>query len=129
METNEKFTNSPIHDKGEIIKMMDKLEPKEMVTVVAFIMEQLEKSSNDGLNESSLVDNDPMICLKAYSGGVNSSFYSLIDRLQKHSEWKYERKWGNNFYYSIAFRWIGREKELEERVLKLENDMRLAGVL
>jgi len=52
METNEKFTNSPIHDKGAIIKMMDRLEPKEMVTVVAFIMEQLEKSNfntkNDG---------------------------------------------------------------------------------
>ena len=43
METNEKFTNSPIHDKGEIIRMMDKLEPKEMVNVVAFIMEQLKK--------------------------------------------------------------------------------------
>ena len=27
---------------------------------------------------------------------VSSSFYSLIDRLQKHSEWKYpNRKWTN----------------------------------
>lgn len=58
------------------------------------------------------------------------SFYSLIDRLQKHSEWKYsERKWTNDFYHECAFQWKGKEKELEERVLKLENDMRLAGAL
>lgn len=60
--------------------------------------------------------------------GVSGSFYSLIDRLQVHSEWKYpNRKWTNDAYYGIAFQWIGKEKELEERVLKLENDMRLAG--
>jgi hypothetical protein len=63
-------------------------------------------------------------------GGVSGSFYSLIDRLQKHSECKYpERKWNNDFYYECAFQWKGKEKELEERVLKLENDMRLAGAL
>ena len=63
-------------------------------------------------------------------GAVSGSFYSLIDRLQKHSEWKYpERKWNNDFYYECAFQWKGKEKELEERVLKLENDMRLAGAL
>lgn len=53
-----------------------------------------------------------------------SSFYSLIDRLQKHSEWKYpERMWTIDIYYDIAFQWMDKEKELEERVLKLENDM------
>ncbi len=57
--------------------------------------------------------------------GVESSFYSLIDRLQKHSEWKYpERKWNIEAYYGIAFEWIGKEKELEERVLKLEAEMK-----
>jgi len=62
--------------------------------------------------------------------GVSGSFYSLIDRLQKHSEWKYpERKWNNDFYYECVFQWKGKEKELEERVLKLENDMMLAGAL
>ena len=61
---------------------------------------------------------------------VSSSFYSLIDRLQNHSEWKYpERIWTNDFYYECAFQWKGKDKELEERVLKLENDMRLAGAL
>jgi len=31
-------------------------------------------------------------------GAVSGSFYSLIDRLQKHSEWKYpERKWKSWF--------------------------------
>jgi len=60
----------------------------------------------------------------------NNSFYSLIDRLQKHSEWKYpERKWTEETYCEIAFQWKGKNKELEERVLKLENDMRLAGVI
>ena len=48
---------------------------------------------------------------------VSSSFYSLIDRLQKHSECKYpERRWTNDFYYECAFQWKGKEKELEERV-------------
>jgi hypothetical protein len=61
---------------------------------------------------------------------VSSSFYFLIFRFQKHSEWKYpERIWTNDFYYECAFQWKGKEKELEERVLKLENDMRLAGAL
>lgn len=56
--------------------------------------------------------------------GVSGSFYSLIDRLQKYSEWKYpERKWTNDTYYGIAFQWVGKEKELEERVVKLEAEM------
>lgn len=60
--------------------------------------------------------------------GVSGSFYSLIDRLQTHSEWKYpNRKWNNDAYYGIAFQWIGKEKELEQRVLKLEEEMKLAG--
>lgn len=67
---------------------------------------------------------------KSCQTDVSGSFYSLIDRLQKYSEWKYpERKWNNDFYYECAFQWKGKEKELEERVLKLENDMRLAGAL
>jgi hypothetical protein len=61
---------------------------------------------------------------------VSDDFYKLIDRLQKHSEWKYpERVWTNDTYYSIAFQWIGKEKELEERVIKLEDDMKLADVI
>jgi hypothetical protein len=61
---------------------------------------------------------------------VRGSFYSLIDRLQRHSEWKYpDRMWTIDTYYGIAFQWIGKEKDLEERVLKLENDMKLAGAL
>ena len=54
---------------------------------------------------------------------VSSSLYPLIDRLQKHSEWKYpNRKWTNNFYYECAFQWMNKIDELE-------NDMRLLGVL
>ena len=59
-----------------------------------------------------------------------SKFYSLIDRLQKHLEWKHpEWKLNNDFYYECAFQWKGKDKELEERVLKLENEMRIAGVI
>lgn len=53
-----------------------------------------------------------------------------MDRLQRHSEWKYpNRMWSIDTYYSIAFQWMSREKELEERVLKLENEMKSAGAL
>lgn len=56
---------------------------------------------------------------------VSGSFYSLIDRLQAHSEWKYpNRKWNNDAYYGIAFQWMGKEKELEQKVLKLEEEMK-----
>jgi len=55
--------------------------------------------------------------------GASNNFYSWMDRLQAHSEWKYpERIWTNDSYYGIAFQWMGKEKELEERVLKLENE-------
>jgi len=61
---------------------------------------------------------------------VSSSLYPLIDRLQKHSEWKYpNRKWTNEFYYECAFQWKSRIDELEIQVLKLEGDMRITGVL
>ena len=61
---------------------------------------------------------------------VSSSLYPLIDRLQKHSEWKYpNRKWTNDFYYECAFQWRFKIDELERQVLKLEVDMKLAGVL
>lgn len=42
METEDKFKNSPIHDKRAILEMMDKLEPKEMVKVVDYIQEQVK---------------------------------------------------------------------------------------
>ncbi len=52
---------------------------------------------------------------------ATTDFYSLIDRLQKCSELKFpERKWHNDTYYSIAFEWMGKNKELKKRVLKLE---------
>jgi hypothetical protein len=55
---------------------------------------------------------------------AETDFIPLIDRLQKHSEWKFpDRKWTIDTYYGIAFEWIGKEKELEKRVLKLEAEM------
>lgn len=41
MKPEDKFKNSPIHDKRAILEMMDKLKPKEMVKVVDYIQEQL----------------------------------------------------------------------------------------
>lgn len=62
--------------------------------------------------------------------GATDDFYSLIDRLQRHSEWKYpNRKWTIDTYYGIAFQWVGKEKQLEERVLMHEKDMKQAGAL
>lgn len=37
----DKFTNSPIHDKKAIIEMMNKLHPKEMAEVVEFIKSKI----------------------------------------------------------------------------------------
>ena len=49
----------------------------------------------------------------------------LIDRLQKHSEWKYpNRKWTNEFYYECTFQWMNKIEELERQVLKLEEEMK-----
>lgn len=42
METEDKFKNSPIHDKRAILKMMDELRPEQMVKVVDFIQEQVK---------------------------------------------------------------------------------------
>lgn len=54
----------------------------------------------------------------------NVELYQLIDRLQKHSEWKYpERKWTNEFYYECAFQWMNKIDELKNKVLKLEEEM------
>lgn len=42
METEDKFKNSPIHDKRAILEMMDELRPEQMVKVVDFIQEQVK---------------------------------------------------------------------------------------
>ena len=55
-----------------------------------------------------------------HKAGVNSDFYSLIDRLQVCSEWKYpNRKWTIETYYSIAWEWRDKILELEKRVSEL----------
>ena len=38
----DKFTNSPIHDKKAIVEMMNELHPKEMAEVVEFIKSKIE---------------------------------------------------------------------------------------
>ena len=61
---------------------------------------------------------------------VSDDFYSWIDRLQVHSEWKYpNRKWSIETYYSIAFQWRDKFKELQKRVLKLELEMKQSNKL
>ena len=42
MKTEDKFKNSPIHDKRAILEMMDELRPEQMVKVVDFIQEQIK---------------------------------------------------------------------------------------
>lgn len=67
---------------------------------------------------------------KATTLKPSDRLYQLIDRLQKYSEWKRpERKWSNEFYYYCAFEWVGKESELEARLLRLEGEMKEAGAL
>lgn len=41
--SNDKFKNSPIHDKKAIIEMMDELEPKDMIEVVELLKSKQKK--------------------------------------------------------------------------------------
>ncbi len=55
------------------------------------------------------------------------SFYQLIDRLQacRLKNNPERRAWDNDEYYGVAFTWIGKEAELLQRVLDLENGNRI----
>jgi len=55
---------------------------------------------------------------------VSGNFYLLIDRLQACMHKKNPERgiWDNDTYYDIAFQWMGKNKELLERVLKLEKE-------
>jgi len=54
----------------------------------------------------------------------SDKLYSLVDRLKKHSEWKYPtRKWTLDFYYECAFQWMDKIEDLEKRVIELEANM------
>lgn len=47
----------------------------------------------------------------------------LLFRMKTCSDKKYpERKWNAEFFKALEFEWKGKEKELEERVLKLESE-------
>lgn len=52
------------------------------------------------------------------------NFYSLIDRLHTCMIKKYPERgvWTEKTYKNIAFRWVGLERELEERVITLEKE-------
>ena len=52
METNDKFKNSPIHDKGAILKLMDELSPAQMVKTVDFMRQLRESINSDAQGES-----------------------------------------------------------------------------
>jgi hypothetical protein len=57
----------------------------------------------------------------------SDKLYNLVDRLKVHSKWKYpERQWTTEFYYDVAFAWLGKEDELEKLVLKHEQEMKAA---
>jgi len=50
----------------------------------------------------------------------------LVDRLQVCSEIKYpDRKWNLNFYNQVKFNWKNKIDQLEERVNKLENEIKI----
>jgi hypothetical protein len=45
--SNDKFKNSPIHDKKVIISMMDELEPKDMIEVVELLKSKQQKPNKE----------------------------------------------------------------------------------
>lgn len=54
----------------------------------------------------------------------NSKFEELVDRLEKCSLIRYpSRLWGDIFRKYVITGWINREKQLEQRVLKFENEI------
>lgn len=64
------------------------------------------------------------------SDTYSPEYYSLIDRLKRHSEWKYpNRMWNSAFYNEVAFQWKDKKEALEERLLELEDNMRALGAL
>lgn len=54
---------------------------------------------------------------------ITANLYSLVDKLENHSRQKTGKDWSNDVYYAIAFEWIGKEKELQQRIQKLESEI------
>lgn len=58
---------------------------------------------------------------------VSNRLYLLVDRLKKHSEWKYpDAVWDDAWYSDVALAWKSKEDELEKRVIQLEIEMNLS---
>ncbi len=56
--------------------------------------------------------------------GEHAEFFSLMDRLQVHSHWKYpDRPWSPETYYRFSWEWSGQVEALEARVTVLEKVM------
>jgi hypothetical protein len=56
----------------------------------------------------------------------HAMFCDLIDRLKAACEEKYpDRIWDAEMYFNVAFEWVGKEVELEKRVIKLEKENEL----
>jgi len=55
-------------------------------------------------------------------GNTSSSFYELIDKLEEHAKLKDPRlgRWDIDTYYNIAFAWMGKDKELKQKVDSLD---------
>jgi hypothetical protein len=56
--------------------------------------------------------------------GATDEFYKCIDFLAENSVRKYPERgeWSNYTYYAIALQWVGKEKELLERVEQLKKE-------
>ena len=58
---------------------------------------------------------------------AGKDFYSCVDRLQAANEILYpDRKWSIEFYYDVAFAWMACQKDLEKKVLELEERIALS---
>jgi hypothetical protein len=118
---NDKFKNSPIHDKKVIISMMDELEPKDMIEVVELLKSKQQKPNKEqtavqkefipyelALSLKQLGFDEP--CLFYYYGSNDLQSLIQIDmpRLVNHNESILGTCYSAPSY-SQAFRWF-REK-------------------
>ncbi len=80
--SNDKFKNSPIHDKQAIISMMDELEPKDMVEVVELLKSKQQKADK----QQTAVD---ILCGKlAMKLGIPQAITFYIDHQEEIREAK-----------------------------------------
>lgn len=118
--SNDKFKNSPIHDKQAIISMMDELEPKDMVEVVELLKSKQQKADK----QQTAVH---ILCGKlAMKLGIPQAITFYIDHQEEIREAKEMEKEQSNAKINIA---IKEFETLKSKANSLKDVVYLDGVL